>query len=64
MLHERRQSGNPANPSLVHAENLNPDVTVMKSAKGGMRFDASGRLSGLRLPKIKPSYPTLHGCKS
>jgi ribosome-interacting GTPase 1 len=41
----------------VHAENLNPDVTVMKSTKGGMRFDASGRLSGLRLQQIKTVIP-------
>ncbi len=32
----------------VCAENLNPDVVVMKSAKDGMRPDASGPLNGSR----------------
>jgi hypothetical protein len=31
--------------SLVCIENLNPSVVVMKSAKDGERFDASGPLN-------------------
>ena len=33
-------------------ENLLPDVVMMKSAKDGMRFDASGRLNWARDRRI------------
>jgi hypothetical protein len=36
----------------VCTENLNPDVVVMKSAKDGVRFDASGPLNRARDRRI------------
>ena len=43
---DMRRSGYQLTP--VCTENLNPDVVVMKSAKDGMRPDASGPLNGSR----------------
>jgi hypothetical protein len=34
--------------SAVCTENLNPKILVMKPAKDGVRFDASGSLNGAR----------------
>jgi hypothetical protein len=34
--------------TLVCTENLNPHAMVMKTAKDGVRFDASGRLNRAR----------------
>ncbi len=34
------------------AENLNPDIVVMKAAKDRVRFDASGPLNGPRDRRI------------
>ncbi|MGD9069480.1 MAG: hypothetical protein PVJ46_09440, partial [Methyloceanibacter sp.] len=44
----RLTSGQHGGTALVCTENLNPDVVVMKSAKDGMRPDASGPLNGSR----------------
>jgi hypothetical protein len=38
--------------TIVCTENSNPNVVVMKSAKDGVRFDASGRLNRARDRRI------------
>ncbi len=38
--------------ALVCAENLIPDIVVMKSAKDGVRFDAPNPLNGTRDRRI------------
>ena|ERR1700688_2315395 len=43
----------------VCTENLNPNVVVMKSAKDGVGFDASGPLNWARMPRNKLSFPSL-----